>query len=50
MLEGMGFHTGVQLSALLTLSAQLPALVGHDIPGQVVKAGPASRRYPLLNQ
>jgi hydroxymethylglutaryl-CoA lyase len=50
MLEGMGFHTGVQLSALLTLSAQLPALVGHDIPGQVVKAGPASRRYPLSTQ
>ena len=29
------------------LAEQLPTLVGHDVPGQVVKAGTSQRRYPL---
>lgn len=47
MFEEMGVDTGVNLDALLAVSATLPELVGHDVPGQVVKAGRSSRRYPL---
>lgn len=45
MFEQMGVSTGVNLSALLEVSASLPDLIGHDTPGQVVKAGSADRRY-----
>jgi hydroxymethylglutaryl-CoA lyase len=45
MLELMGYSTGVDLDALLACSEQLPPLVGHDVPGQVLKAGRSSRRY-----
>ena len=47
MFEAMGHVTGVDLSALIAASALLPGLVGHDVPGQIVKAGPATRRYPV---
>lgn len=47
MFEAMGRHTGVDLERLLTLARQLPDIVGHSVPGQVMKAGPATRRYPL---
>lgn len=41
MFEDMGVETGADLPALLDLSRKLPALVGHDVPGQVAKAGRA---------
>lgn len=47
MFEQMGVHTGVDLDALLRIAEGLPDLVGHDVPGQVVRAGTAQRRYPL---
>lgn len=47
MFEQMGVPTGVDLDALLAASTMLPELVGHDTPGQVVKAGKADRRYPM---
>ncbi|MCE8031841.1 MAG: hydroxymethylglutaryl-CoA lyase [Halomonas sp.] len=47
MFEQMGVATGVDLDALLAVSAGLPELVGHATPGQVVKAGKADRRYPM---
>ena len=47
MFEQMGVATGVDLDALLAVSATLPELVGHATPGQVVKAGKADRRYPM---
>lgn len=39
MLEEMGVPTGVDLAALLALARGLPVLLGHDMPGQVAKAG-----------
>jgi hydroxymethylglutaryl-CoA lyase len=39
MLEACGIGTGVDLDALLALARELPALLGHDVPGQVVHAG-----------
>ncbi|WP_119154711.1 hydroxymethylglutaryl-CoA lyase [Caldimonas tepidiphila] len=46
MFEAMGYDTGVDLEALIGLSRRLPALVGHEVPGQVMKAGPSTRRHP----
>lgn len=46
MLQSMGYDTGVDLAALLDIARDLPAIIGHDVPGQVMKAGPSSRRYP----
>jgi hydroxymethylglutaryl-CoA lyase len=39
MLEAMGVDTGVDLPGLLALSRQLPAILGHRVPGQVARAG-----------
>lgn len=47
MFDSMGWNTGVDLAALLEVAADLPTLVGHDVPGQVLKAGPWTRRYPV---
>ena len=44
MFEQMGVATGVDLQSLMTQSLRLPVLVGHDTPGQVVKAGPSFLR------
>ncbi|HEU5296594.1 MAG TPA: hydroxymethylglutaryl-CoA lyase [Burkholderiaceae bacterium] len=38
-LELMGYDTGVDLARLIDASKRLPALIGHDIPSQLVKAG-----------
>lgn len=46
MLHEMRFETGIDLPALLDVARSVPALVGHDVAGQVAKAGPADRRYP----
>lgn len=37
--EEVGIHTGIDLPHLLHMSRRLPALLGHELPGQVVKAG-----------
>ncbi len=39
MFAAMGYDNGIDLAALLPLARQLPALLGHDVPGQVAKAG-----------
>ncbi|MGM9489268.1 hydroxymethylglutaryl-CoA lyase [Ideonella sp. YS5] len=38
-LELMGYRTGVDLQRLIEAAKRLPALIGHDIPSQIVKAG-----------
>ncbi|HTF16072.1 MAG TPA: hydroxymethylglutaryl-CoA lyase [Burkholderiales bacterium] len=47
MLECMGYTTGVNLDKLLAASKRLGAIVSHDLPGQVVKAGKASDLHPI---
>ena len=39
MLEDMGYDTRVDLAKLLAVARRIPAIVGHDTPGQVMKAG-----------
>ena len=46
MFQAMGYETGIDLDALLGWARRMPAIVGHDVPGQVMKAGPSTRRYP----
>ena len=46
MLHLMGFETGVDLDALIAASRLLPSLVGHDVPGQVAKAGKVDDLHP----
>ncbi len=45
MLHQCGISTGVDLDAVLDLSAELPDLLGHELPGYVVKAGTSERLY-----
>jgi hydroxymethylglutaryl-CoA lyase len=47
MLWSMGYETGVDLDRLIAASKKLPAIVGHDVPGQVVKAGKYTQLHSL---
>ena len=46
MLEEMGVQTSIDLDKLIQASNRLKDLLGHDLPGQVAKAGKSSRLYP----
>lgn len=46
MLEAMGFATGIDLERLLPIARRLPAIVGHEVPGQVAKAGRTCDLHP----
>ncbi len=39
MLEDMGYDTRVDLAKLLAVARRIPVVVGHEVPGQVMKAG-----------
>ena len=39
MLDDMGFESGVDLDRLLAVAVKIPGIVGHEVPGQVMKAG-----------
>jgi len=39
MLSLMGHDTNVDLDSLLACARQLPSMLGHDVPGQTMKAG-----------
>jgi hydroxymethylglutaryl-CoA lyase len=44
--DEMGIDTGIDLPHLLTLSCRLPDLLGHELPGQVAKAGRNGDLHP----
>ncbi len=46
MLDAMGYDTGMDLGALLTVARQMSHIVGHDVPGQVAKAGRITDLHP----
>ena len=46
MLDAMGLDTGIDLQRLLPLARQLPAIVGHAVPGQVAKSGLITDLHP----
>jgi hydroxymethylglutaryl-CoA lyase len=39
MLQAMGYETGVDMARLLSVARDLQQIVGHEVPGQVAKAG-----------
>lgn len=47
MLDAMGYETGINLDVLLAIAKQLPQIVGHSVPGQVVKAGRIHDLHPI---
>jgi len=46
MLDAMGYDTGMDLDKLLEVARQMPDIVGHDVPGQVAKAGRITDLHP----
>ncbi|QIL79252.1 hydroxymethylglutaryl-CoA lyase [Diaphorobacter sp. HDW4A] len=46
-LQCMGYNTGVDLDRLIAASQSLPALIGHDVPSQIVKAGKRLDTHPV---
>jgi hydroxymethylglutaryl-CoA lyase len=47
MCEEVGIPHGIDLDKLITLSRTLPALLGHDMSGQVAKAGRNKDLHPV---
>ncbi len=47
MVEDMGVATGVDLAAMIDAAAEAEQAVGHQLPSQVLRAGPRTRRTPL---
>ena len=47
MLQAMGYDTGIDLPRLLEVARRMPRIVGHDVPGQVAKAGPSTQLHPV---
>jgi hydroxymethylglutaryl-CoA lyase len=46
-LHAMGIETGIDLDRLIAVSRRVQELVGRTLPGQIVKAGKSTRRYPV---
>jgi hydroxymethylglutaryl-CoA lyase len=46
MLDAMGYDTGVDLDRLLALARRMPEIVGHEVPGQVARAGRITDLHP----
>lgn len=47
MAAAMGCDTGVDLARLLAAARRLPAVVGHEVPGQLAKAGLTTDLHPV---
>ena len=50
MLHAMGYDTGMDLPRLLSVARGLPYIVGHEVPGQVAKAGLITDLHPAPEQ
>jgi hydroxymethylglutaryl-CoA lyase len=46
MVEDMGVGTGVDLAAMIEAAAAAERIVGHELPSQVLRAGPRTRTVP----
>jgi len=47
MVEDMGVGTGVDLQAMIDAARVAESVVGRELPSQVLRAGPRTRRTPL---
>ncbi len=46
MFHQCGIETGTDIAALTAISQGLPTLLGHELPGYIMKAGTSDRIYP----
>ncbi len=46
-LHAMGVATGIDLDRLIEVSRRVERIIGRALPGQIIKAGPSTRRYPV---
>src|SRR5438132_539438 len=46
-LAAMGVETGIDLDRLIAVSRRVQEIIGRALPGQIVKAGKSTRRYPV---
>lgn len=46
MVDAMGYDTGINIDVLLAIAKGLHQIVGHDVPGQVAKAGRIHDLHP----
>jgi hydroxymethylglutaryl-CoA lyase len=49
MLADMGIETGIDLETLVDAARLAEKLVGRELPGQVMRAGPRTRTYPVAS-
>jgi hydroxymethylglutaryl-CoA lyase len=47
MLEDMGLRTGIDLDRLVAAAWMAEDIVGHQLPGQVMRAGPRTKTVPV---
>ena len=47
LLHEMGIETGINLEQLITVAKKVETLVGHRLPGQVMRAGPRLLKYSM---
>ncbi len=45
LLHELGIDTGIDLAALIEVSKRVERVIGRELPGQVMKAGPRLRRH-----
>lgn len=46
MLDAMGYDTGIEVAKLIAVARQMPGIVGHEVPGQVLRAGRITDLHP----
>jgi hydroxymethylglutaryl-CoA lyase len=46
-LHAMGVETGIDLDRLIGAARRVQEIIGRPLPGQIIKAGPWQRRYPV---
>jgi hydroxymethylglutaryl-CoA lyase len=47
LLHECGFETGIDLERLIGVARRVEKVVGHALPGQVMRAGPRLRRHSV---
>jgi hydroxymethylglutaryl-CoA lyase len=43
----MDVATGIDLDRLVAVSRRVEQIIGRALPGQIMKAGPSTRKYPV---
>ncbi|MBC7609461.1 MAG: hydroxymethylglutaryl-CoA lyase, partial [Polaromonas sp.] len=46
MLDAMGYDTGIDITKLLAVARHMPGIVGHEVSGQIAKAGRITDLHP----